>query len=75
VLNYALRHEAYGRVDVQNHIFVISALVGGEWSTSSAGRFTPGERDPGTHWTGGWEGPRAGLDDNGEEKIVDPTGT
>jgi hypothetical protein len=24
-------------------------------------RFTPGERTPGTHWTGGWVGPRAGL--------------
>jgi hypothetical protein len=25
-------------------------------------RFTPGERTPGTHWIGGWVGPRAGLD-------------
>jgi hypothetical protein len=25
-------------------------------------RFTPGERTPGTHCTGGWVGPRAGLD-------------
>jgi hypothetical protein len=25
-------------------------------------RFTPGERTPGTHWTGGWVGPSAGLD-------------
>jgi hypothetical protein len=24
--------------------------------------FTPGERNPGTHCTGGWVGPRAGLD-------------
>jgi hypothetical protein len=22
----------------------------------------PGERTPGTHWIGGWVGPRAGLD-------------
>jgi hypothetical protein len=30
---------------------------------------------PGTHWIGGWVGPRAGLDavENGEEKILAPT--
>jgi len=26
------------------------------------GRFTPTERASGTHWPGGWVGPRAGLD-------------
>jgi hypothetical protein len=36
-----------------------SALDGGEWSASRPGRFTPGERAPGTHWIGGWVGPRA----------------
>jgi hypothetical protein len=41
----------------------MSALVGGEWSASRPGRFTPGERAPSTYWIGGWEGPRAGLDD------------
>jgi hypothetical protein len=25
-------------------------------------RFAPGERIPGTHWTGYWMGPRANLD-------------
>jgi hypothetical protein len=30
-------------------IFWTSALVGGEWSTSHPGHFTPGERAPGTH--------------------------
>jgi hypothetical protein len=39
-----------------------SALDGGEWSASHVGRFTPRERDPGTHWIGGWVGPRAVLD-------------
>jgi hypothetical protein len=33
-----------------------------EWSASRTGRFTPRERVPGTPWTGGWVGPRAGLD-------------
>jgi hypothetical protein len=65
--------KAYGGVDVEIHIFLTSALVGGEWSASRPGRFTPGERAPGTHWIGGWVGPSAGLDD--VEKIPDPTGT
>jgi hypothetical protein len=33
-------------------------------------RFTPGERTPGTHCTGGWVGPRAGLDTEATEKIL-----
>jgi hypothetical protein len=39
-----------------------SALHGGEWSASRPGRFTPRERASGTHWIGGWVGPRAVLD-------------
>jgi hypothetical protein len=65
--------KAYVGVDVEIHIFLTSALVGGEWSTSRPGRFTPGERASGTHWIGGWVDLRAGLDD--VEKILDPTGT
>jgi hypothetical protein len=36
-----------------------SALGGGEWSVSRPGLFTSRERDPGTHWIGGWVSPRA----------------
>jgi hypothetical protein len=32
-------------------------------------RFTPRERTPGTHWTGGWVGLRAGLDTEARGKI------
>jgi hypothetical protein len=32
----------------------------------------PGERTPGTHCTGGWVGPRAGLDTEVREKILCP---
>jgi hypothetical protein len=32
-------------------------------------RFTPGEITPGTHWRGGWVGPRAGLDAEARRKI------
>jgi hypothetical protein len=35
----------------------------GEWSASRPGRaLPPGKGPPGTHSTGGWVGPRAGLD-------------
>jgi hypothetical protein len=50
-----------------------SALDGGEWSASRPGRaFTPGERTPSTHCTGGWVGPRAGLDTEVRGKILCP---
>jgi hypothetical protein len=57
-------------VDVQIHIFLTSALVGGEWSTSRPGRFTPGERAPGAHWIGGWVDLRAGVDDLEKRKCL-----
>jgi hypothetical protein len=59
--------KAYKGVDVWIHIFLTSALVGGEWSASRPGCFTPGERIPGTRWIGGWVVPRIVLD--GVEKI------
>jgi hypothetical protein len=49
-------------------IFITSALFGGEWLTSLPGRFTSGDRAPGTHWTGGCVGPRVSLYD--VEKIT-----
>jgi len=49
-----------------------SALDGGEWSASCPGHFTPRERDPGTHWIGGWVGPRASLDMVLKRKIPSP---
>jgi hypothetical protein len=51
-------------------LFLTSALVGREWSTSRPGRFTPGERHPGTHWIGDWVDLRAGLDDLENRKIL-----
>jgi hypothetical protein len=65
--------KAYG-VEVEIHIFLTSALVRGEWSTSHPGRFAPGERAPGTNWTGGWVDLRAGMDDLEKRKFLTLTG-
>jgi hypothetical protein len=46
-------------------IFLTSALVGGEWSASGLGHYTCG-----THWIGGWVGPRADLDAVEKRKIL-----
>jgi hypothetical protein len=51
-------------------IFLNLALDGGEWSASCPGRFTPYDRPSGTHWTGGWVGPRAGRDTLENRKIL-----
>jgi hypothetical protein len=64
--------KAYGGVGIQIHIFLTSELTGGEWSASGPCRFTPKERAPGTHWIGGWMGPRTSL--NYLEKNLDLPG-
>jgi hypothetical protein len=38
--------KAYGGVDVEIHLFMNSALVGGEWSATCPGRFNYGGRAP-----------------------------
>jgi hypothetical protein len=56
-----------------SYSFSTSTLDGGEWSALRPGcAFTPGERTPGTHCTGGWVGPRAGLDTETRGKIPLP---
>jgi hypothetical protein len=62
--------KTYGGVDVETHVFLTSAIGGGEWSASRPGRFTPGERDPGTHRIGGWVEPRVGMDDVEKRKFL-----
>jgi hypothetical protein len=61
--------KAYGGVDILTHIFIISALAGGERSATRPGCFTPGAIAHGTHWIGGWVGLRACLDDVEKRKI------
>jgi hypothetical protein len=48
------------------------ALDGDEWSASRSYHFIPRERAPGTHWIGGWLGPRAGLDVVVRRKVPSP---
>jgi hypothetical protein len=63
----------YGLVDVYIYIYIYiyihgfetSALVGGEWSPSHPGPLTPG-----SHWIGGWMGPRTGLEDMENRKFL-----
>jgi hypothetical protein len=62
--------KAYGGVDVQIHIFLTSALAGGEWSASRPCHCTTGERAPGTLWIGRWVNPTAGLDDVEKKKFL-----
>jgi hypothetical protein len=64
--------KAYWGVEVYLHAFLTSALDEGEWSASCLGRFTPKERAPGTHWIGGWMGPRASVDTAVRRKIPNP---
>jgi hypothetical protein len=70
----ATRHGgAWGERKYSSYSFTTSALDGGEWSASRPGRaITPGERTPRTHCTGGWVGPRAGLDTEDTGKILCP---
>jgi hypothetical protein len=58
-----------GEKDVQTHIFLTSALAGGEWSASRSGGKSP--RYPLDRRLGG---PQSQSGRRGEEKNLDPTG-
>jgi hypothetical protein len=53
-----------------NTSIVIYVFVAAVMCLPSPGRFTPGERAPGTHWIGGWVDLRAGLDDLEKRKFL-----
>jgi len=48
---------------------IASALDAGGWSTSRPSRSLPMGKRPGTNCTGGWVGPRAGLDRCGKSRL------
>jgi hypothetical protein len=71
--NWAPRHEGVlGEWRYSCTHSLTSALDGGEWSVSRPSCFTSRERAPGTHWIGGWVGPRAVLDAVVKRKIPSP---
>jgi hypothetical protein len=53
--------DTFGYVLVYLHEFLTSALDGGEWSVHAPTALPP-VNGPGTHWIGGWEGPKGSLD-------------
>jgi hypothetical protein len=67
--------KTYGGVDVQIHVYLTLALVGGKWSASRPDRFTPGERAPVYALDRRLGGPQSQSGRRGEEKIPDFTGT
>jgi hypothetical protein len=60
-----------GGVEVKLHSFLTSALDGGEWKASRAGRFTYG-KEPRYSLKGGWVGTKAGLFSTGGIKSSCP---
>jgi hypothetical protein len=67
------RHEgAWEERRYSSYSFSTSALDGVSGQRHDPGALYPEERAPGTHCTGGWVGPRAGLDAEVRGKILSP---
>jgi hypothetical protein len=59
----ATRHGgAWGERRYSSYSFLTSALDGVSGQRHAPAALYPRIKDPGTHWTGGWVGLRAGLD-------------
>jgi hypothetical protein len=67
--------KTYGGVDVYIHVFLTSALVGGECSALRPGRFAPGGKSPQYPLDRGLGEPQGRPGRHGEVKILAPTGT
>jgi hypothetical protein len=63
---------AWGERRYSSYSFLTSALDGVSGQRHAPAAFYPGERTPGTHCTGYWVGPRAGLDTEVRRKILLP---
>jgi hypothetical protein len=61
-----------GRGSIALLILDLDTRWGWEVSVTSRPYFRPGKRTLGTHCTGGWVGPRAGLDTKTRGKILSP---
>jgi hypothetical protein len=49
-------------------------LIGVSGQSHAPAALWPRGKGPGTHWTGGWVGPRAGVDTDVEEKSLASAG-
>jgi hypothetical protein len=61
-----------GERTYSSYSFLTSALDGVSGQCHAPAALCPGERTPGTHFTGGWVGLRAGLDTEVRGKILCP---
>jgi hypothetical protein len=61
---------AWGERRYSSYSFTTSALDGVNGQHHAPTALYPRERTPGTHWRGGWVGPRAGLDTEDRGKII-----
>jgi hypothetical protein len=68
--HYTPRRRLGGEEVYLLHILDLGTRWGWVVSVTPRPRFSPGERTPGTHCTGGWVGPRAGLDTEVRGKIL-----
>jgi hypothetical protein len=67
----ATRHEgAWGKRRYSSYSFSTSALDGVSGQRHAPVALYLRGKNPGTHWTGGWVGPRAGLDTEATGKIL-----
>jgi hypothetical protein len=62
--------KTYGRCTYSSTILDLGTIVGGKWSVSRPGRFTPGERGPVTHLIGSCVGTRARLNTEKEGYLL-----
>jgi hypothetical protein len=66
--------KTYGGVDVYLHALLTSALYEADFLVSRLGRIILEKIATGTHWMGGWVGPKSSLDAVGKLKISSHSG-
>jgi hypothetical protein len=62
--------DKWGEKVYSSYSFTTTALDGASGQRHAPAMLYPEGRTHGTHWTGGWVGPRAGLDTETRGKII-----